>query len=184
MVDLVYCVTNLLFFIFHYYTIILISWSSLFFCLSFGNIYLSLGISLLLSFITVSELFYWNFLKFLYSINKLLLYCYFSLRSSIIFCLFSGDIYLSLGIYLSCSFAAVSALLCCVFFETLVILLAILLPIKSPVASAVFSIALFKAVLNSSVTDCLAWLRRFWIYLSLKFLLIFLPIFLAKDKNP
>ena len=113
-----------------------------------------------------------------------MLYCYFSLRSSITFCLFPGDINLSLDISLSCSFVAVSALFCRECFESLVILLAILLPIKSPVASAVFSIALFKAVLNASVTDCLAWLRRFGLYLSLKFLLIFLPIVLAKDKNP
>ena len=54
------------------------------------------------------------------------------------FCLSSGDIYLSLGIYLSCLLVAVSELFCCQFFETFVILLAILFPVKSPVASAVF----------------------------------------------
>ena len=37
----------------------------------------------------------------------------------------------------------------------------LLLPIKSPVLSAVFGIALFEAVLNSSVGDCLAWSRSF-----------------------
>ena len=52
---------------------------------------------------------------------------YINLRSSIIFCLSSADIYLSLGISLSCPFK---------IFETFVILSAILLPIKSPVASA------------------------------------------------
>ena len=33
----------------------------------------------------------------------------------------------------------------------------LLLTIKSPVLSAVFGIALFEAVLNTSVGDCLAW---------------------------
>ena len=47
-----------------------------------------------------------------------LLYYYINLRSSIIFCLFSGDLYISLGIYLSCSFATVSELFCCKVFET------------------------------------------------------------------
>ena len=79
-----------------------------------------------------------------YCLKNLLLFdisllCYYmNLRSSIVFCLFSGDIYLSLGISLSCLFVTVSELLCWGFFETLIILSAILLPIKSPVAFAVF----------------------------------------------
>ena len=79
-----------------------------------------------------------------------------NLNSPINSCLFSEDIYLSLGIFLSCSFATLSELLCCEFFETFVILLTILLPIKSPIASAVFSIAFFEAVSNASVADCLS----------------------------
>ena len=67
-----------------------------------------------------------------------LLYYYINLRSSIIFCLSSGDIYLSFGISLSRSFLIISELFCGKLLETFVILLAILLPIKSPVASAVF----------------------------------------------
>ena len=59
------------------------------------------------------------------------------LNSSIICCIFSGDIYLSLGISVS------SKLFCGDFLVTPVILSAILLPIKSPVASAV--IYLFEA---------------------------------------
>ena len=59
-------------------------------------------------------------------------------RLPIIFCLFSGDIYLSLGISLSRLFVTVSELFCCEVFEIFVNLLAILLSIKSPVASAVF----------------------------------------------
>ena len=51
--------------------------------------------------------------------------------------------------------------------------------IKSPVASAVFWIALFETVFITSAVDCLALSRRFWLYLLLKFL----PMFLAKDKN-
>ena len=56
--------------------------------------------------------------------------------SSIIFCLFSGEIYLSLGI--SVSHSTVSEVFCREFIHTFEILV-ILLPIKSPVvASAVF----------------------------------------------
>ena len=70
-----------------------------------------------------------------------LLYYYASLRSSIVFCLSSGDIYLSLGIFLSFSDIIVSEL-----FDTFVILLAIFLPMKSPVPSAIFWIVFFEAV--------------------------------------
>ena len=68
----------------------------------------------------------------------LLLYCYINLRSSIIFCLSSGDIYLSLGISLAYSLLNISKLFCGEVFQTFTILSPILLPIKSPVASAVF----------------------------------------------
>ena len=74
-----------------------------------------------------------------------LLYNYINLRSLIISCLSSGDIYLSLGISLSWSFVTVSELVYCEICETFVILPSYnlattsvnLLPIKSPVASAV-----------------------------------------------
>ena len=67
-----------------------------------------------------------------------LLYCYINLRSSIMFCLSSGDIYLSLGISLSYSFVTVFELFCGDIFETFGNLSPVLLPIKSLVASAVF----------------------------------------------
>ena len=51
-----------------------------------------------------------------------LLYCYIHLRSSIIFCLSSGDTYLSLRISLSYSFVIVSGLFCGQVVETIVIL--------------------------------------------------------------
>ena len=70
--------------------------------------------------------------------NIPLLYYYVNLRSPIIFCLPSGEIYFSLGISSSCPFVIVSELFCCELFETFVILLVILLPIKSPLASAAF----------------------------------------------
>ena len=57
----------------------------------------------------------------LFSDIPLLYYCI-NLESSIIFCLSSGDIYLSLGISLLCSFVTVSGFLCCEVFETYVIL--------------------------------------------------------------
>ena len=85
-------------------------------------------------------------------------------------------------------FSNVSELFCSKFLETFVILSAILLPIKSTVASAVFLFAFLMAVLSGSAADYLVWSRSFWLYLLLKFSLIFLPIFLpmllAKDKKP
>ena len=63
---------------------------------------------------------------------------YINIRSSIIFCISSGYIYLSLSIYLSFSFVNVSELFCGEIFETFVILSAILVSIISPVVSAVF----------------------------------------------
>ena len=57
MVDLVYCLTKLLFFdilLLYYYINIR---SSRFFCISSGDIYVSLGIPFSCSFVTVSELF-------------------------------------------------------------------------------------------------------------------------------
>ena len=47
-----------------------------------------------------------------------LLYYYINLRSSITFCLSSGDIYLFLDISLSCLFVTVSESCCCELFET------------------------------------------------------------------
>ena len=112
-----------------------------------------------------------------------LLYCYINLISSIIFCLFFQDICLSFGISLSNLSVIASELFWGEFFEAFVILPALLLPIKSPVASAVFWIALFETVYNAFVAGCLPWSKSFWLYLLLNFLLKFLPIFLAKDKN-
>ena len=96
------------------------------------------------------------------------------------------DIYLSL----SSSSAFIYELFCGEAFATHLVLSAILFPIKSPGTSAVFWIALFEAVLSASVADYLAWwkLNVNVNVLLLKFLLIFLRIFVAivsaKDKNP
>ena len=89
-----------------------------------------------------------------------LLHYYTSLNSSIICCLFSGDIYLSFGV----SDSSLASLFCeCIedLFETLVILSAILLPIKPPVASAVFWIAFFEVVFIASVVYFFALSRGF-----------------------
>ena len=115
--------------------------------------------------------------KLLFFDIPLLCYCI-NLRSLIMFCLSSGDIHLYLGISLSFSFVVVSELFSGELLETFVMLLVILLPIKPPVASAVFWILLFEVVLSASVANYLAWSRRFWLYLPLKFFLLFLPIFL------
>ena len=64
-----------------------------------------------------------------------LLYYYINLNSSIIFCLYCGDIYLSFGISLLTAFEWGSL---AGFFQILVILSAIKLTTKSPLGSAVF----------------------------------------------
>ena len=83
-----------------------------------------------------------------YFLTNLSFFCipllyYYELRSSIIFCLFSEDIYLFSGISLPnpifyVSLSTVPELFCGKVLETFVILSAIFLPVKSPVASAVF----------------------------------------------
>ena len=117
-----------------------------------------------------------------------LLYYYANLRSSIIFYLSSGDLYLSLDISLSCSFI--------IFFW--IILQWTLSDFRNSISSFItnqiticfhcFLNYFFEVVLSATVADCLAWSRRLWLYLPLNFWLIFLPIilptFLAKDKNP
>ena len=117
---------------------------------------------------------YWPTNLFIFDIP--LLYYYTNLNSSIIYCLFSGDIYLSFGI--SISFCECNSFED--FFERFVVLSAMLLSIKSLVVSAGFSIALFEAVFIASVVDFLAALKRFWLYSLPKSL----PLLLAKDKNP
>ena len=91
--------------------------------------------------------------------NILLLYYYTSLNSSIISCLFYGDMYLSFGV----SDSSLASLFCgfLYFLETLVILSAVLLPIKSPVACAGFWIAHFEAVFVASVVDFFVLSRSF-----------------------
>ena len=159
MVDLVYYLKKLFDIpLFYYY----INYkSSIIFCLSSGDTYLSIGISLSCSFVILSELLCCKFVFSFVILSAILLpikllvasafffyipllHYYINFRSSIIFCLSSGDIYLSLGISLSCSFVNVCELFCGEPLETLIILLEILLPIKSLVVSAVFWITFFK----------------------------------------
>ena len=157
MVYLVYCLKHLLLLdipLLYYYINFRLS---IIFCLFSGNIYiyLSLDFSLSFSFVTDFELFCCKLfetfvvlsvvilaIKFIIFDIVLLLY-YTNVRSSITFCLSSGDIYLSLGISLLLSLVSISKLFCCKMFETSLDLSAILLPNKSAVASAVFRITLF-----------------------------------------
>ena len=108
-----------------------------------------------------------KFIIFSYSI---VIY-YIILNSSIIYCLF-GDIHLSFVV--SILFASVNKTFCKKFFEALATLPIVLLPIKSPVAPAIFLLII------ASVVDVVALSRRFWLYLLLKFL----SIFLENDKKP
>ena len=92
-----------------------------------------------------------------------------NLRSSIIFCLFSGGMYISSGLFVfSFSFSFV--------LPIEVILSAILFPIKSPVASAVFYTTLLEAAFAVSIPVFVA--------VSINFLLYLSPNFLAKGKKP
>ena len=113
------------------------------------------------------------------------------LKSLIIGCLFSGDIYLSFGISLwntvfFISLSTVSELLCGELLDIFVILWAVLLPSKSSGSSAVFWTASFEAALSSTVVDFSAWLRKFCLYLPLtcllKFYQHFSPYFYQKTK--
>ena len=128
----------------------------------------------------------------MYYVTNLLLFdipllnYYINVRSSMIFCLSSGDIYLSLAISLLCSFLTFSNLFCSKVFETLVILSVTLLPIKSPVASAIFELLFLKEFLthlqqivyhDQEVSDCIYHLR---FYLS--FYLFFCPYFQRNTK--
>ena len=92
--------------------------------------------------------------------------------------------YLSLGI--SISLSTFSEVICDKFLDTFVILFTVSLPIKSPVASVVLGIGFLKAVLIVSVADYLVWSNQdvFGCIYCLRFYLFFLPIFLAKSKNP
>ena len=156
----------------------------------------------LLSFILTWKCFWiillWIFWNFCNSVNDFitniffdipLLYYYFNLRSSIISCIFSGGLYLSLGIFLSFSFTLSSSeFFCCKFFENFEILLAMLLPIKSAVASAFFLNyyfwSSFKCICCRLFGIIKKFLTIFTIYVFTFFLSIFLPIFLANHKNP
>ena len=121
------------------------------------------------------------YLKNLFFFDIPLLHYYMNLRSSIVFCLFSVDIYLLYAfLYLVQYFRLhleVSEWFCGEVFKTFVILYVSLLPIKWLIASGDFLISLSEALLNVSVAECLAWLISFWMYLPLTSLLIFLPIF-------
>ena len=145
MVDLLYCQTNLYFLIFYYYIIIIdFRLSLIFYLSSSGDIYLSLGISLLFSFVTVSELFccevFWNVCDFsIFHYYTILISVHQQFRVLLlnIYIYIYIYIYISLGISLSCSFVTVFELFCCELFKTFIVLLANLLPIKLPVTSAV-----------------------------------------------
>ena len=110
------------------------------------------------------------------------LLCYYiNLRSSIILCLFFGEIHLSLGISLSgqiffASIVTASEL----FFSDVIQTFGDFISnfIANQINSCfcyffLFFIFPFEAVLSVSVVACLAWSRHFLLYLRFIFLLIF-----------
>ena len=106
--------------------------------------------------------------KFIIFWYPIIIYYYINLKSSIISCLCSGDIYLVLSI----CFSFISELICGEAFKALVIFSPIFYPIKSPVASTVLNCS-FWTVLSASVAHVLAWSKRLWPYLLVKILLMF-----------
>ena len=124
------------------------------------------------------------FLTNLLSFDIPLLYYYINLRPSIIFCPFSGDIYLSLDISLSFLLLANFRLFYGEVFETFVVLTAILLPFMSPVVSAVLWITIFEVVLSELINM----IKKFLVIFSTQvFTYVFTNTFtyiLAKNKNP
>ena len=96
--------------------------SSILFCLSSGDIYLyDVYLQLFLNYFVMNFLRRWQFYQqFYFQSDQLLLlffdipllYYYINLSSSIISCISSGDIHLSLTTSLSCLFLIVSELLC------------------------------------------------------------------------
>ena len=92
-----------------------------------------------------------------------LFYCYTNLNLSIICFLFSGDMYLFLGVAL---FTPTSVSLFCDLFadffcSTCYLISNFIIPIESPVASVVFWIALFDADFIASVVIFLVLSRSF-----------------------
>ena len=122
----------------------------------------------------------------MYSLRNLLFFdipllCYYiNLRLSITFCLFSGDLYLSLDISLPWSFVTVSEWFCCQFFQSLVILLAISLPVTPPVASAVY----YQVIYCRSFSMMKKFLAIFTTYVfTYIFTNIFTNIFSKRQKS-
>ena len=96
LLDLVHCQTSLLFFYIPLSYSILITRLSIIFCLSSGDIYLSIGISLSFSFVAFCELFWCK----VFETFVILLYYYIcSSIISIIYFLSSGYIYIYIYIY-------------------------------------------------------------------------------------
>ena len=132
--------------------------------------------------------------QFLLLLFHIPLLCYYiNLSPSIISCLFSGDIYLSLGLYFYTFLYFFIILICnCLWTILLWILWNFFYFIGNCITNQItscfcfFLITLFQAVLNASVADCLAWSRVFWLYLPLKFFLYvyqyFYPYFQQKTK--
>ena len=177
--------TNLLFFdISLVYYLINFNLSITFYICS-EHIYLSLGVFLSFSFLTVSEFFetYVILLAHLLPNQITTSFCFlfiFHYHTIILSFLWRFISCLSLGISSLCSFLTVFKWFCCELLEVFLYLSAILLPIKAPVDSAIFWILFFQVVSYSSLKDYLTWSRNFWMHLPLRFL----PIFLSKDKNP
>ena len=76
---------------------------------------------------------------------------------------YSGDIYLSFGIFVSSKLSFCK----CKFledFDVLLISSVILLPIKSPFGSSVFWVDLFESFFIASAVDILELSRGFWLY--------------------
>ena len=119
------------------------------------------------------------------SFENSLLYYYVILWSSIIFCLCSGDVYLSLDI--SSSFVTVSEYSVLKFSRRLQLSQQIYCQSNHQLLLPCFKLLFFEAVLSGSATDCLARSRSCWLYLPhtfspKTFTNIFVHIFSKRQK--
>ena len=105
-------------------------------------------------------------------------YYYINLRLSIIFCLFSGNIYFYLGVFLSCSFVTTSELFCGKFFWDLRNFISNFMTNQTTSCFCCFSNYFLWTSFKCLFADCLAWSRSFWLDYTEVFICIFANVFI------
>ena len=103
------------------------------------------------------------------------------LSSLIVCCCFPGDMYLFIffnWIFISLWSISVSVISGSEALpDTVSVIVSSMFLLNHQFFLLIFELIYFDTVFSASGLDCLAWLRGFWLYLPLKFLLAFLLIF-------